>query len=271
MQTNWIGRSEGAEIDFDTAPDDHQPGGDRIRAFTTRPDTLFGATFMVLAPEHPLVAKLTAPERRVEVEAYVERARAATEIERLSTEREKTGVPLGADAVNPVNGERIPIFIADYVLAGYGTGAIMAVPAHDERDFAFAVRFGLPIRRVVAAPGTEDGPLTEAYLAHAADERLVNSGPYTGMLADEGGRRIVAALEERDLGKAAVTYRIRDLLISRQRYWGTPIPIIHCEQCGAVPVPEEQLPVLLPDTVHHHRTGDKPPTRAEPFLPLSSP
>jgi len=271
MQTNWIGRSEGGEIVFTTARSDHHAGGDELRVFTTRPDTLFGATFMVLAPEHPLVASLTEPERRAEVEAYVERARIATEIERLSTDREKTGVAIGAEAINPINGERVPIFIADYVLAGYGTGAIMAVPAHDERDFAFAVQFGLPIRRVVAAPGTEDGPLTEAYLAHAADERLVNSGPYTGMLADEGGRRIVAALEERGLGKAAVTYRIRDWLISRQRYWGTPIPIIHCEQCGAVPVPDEQLPVLLPETVDYHGSGDNPLTRDEAFLRVACP
>ena len=155
MQTNWIGRSEGAEIDFTTAPDDHQPGGDILRVFTTRPDTLFGATFMVLAPEHPLVARLTHPDRQAEVDAYVKQARLRTEIERLSTDRDKTGVALGADAINPINGERIPIFIADYVLSGYGTGAIMAVPAHDERDFAFATQFGLPIRRVVAAPGVE--------------------------------------------------------------------------------------------------------------------
>ena len=150
---------------FDTAPSDHHAGGEELRVFTTRPDTLFGATFMVLAPEHPLVPALTAPDRRAEVEAYVARAETETEIERLSADREKTGVPIGADAINPVNGERIPIFVADYVLAGYGTGAIMAVPAHDERDFAFAVKFGLPIRRVVARPGEEDDDLGEAYIA----------------------------------------------------------------------------------------------------------
>jgi len=271
MQTNWIGRSDGGEIVFTTAPSDNHPGGEELRVFTTRPDTLFGATFMVLAPEHPLVASLTAPERRAEVDAYVARARIATEIERLSTDREKTGVAIGAEAVNPVNGERIPIFIADYVLAGYGTGAIMAVPAHDERDFAFATQFGLPIRRVVAAPGTADAPLDTAYVAHAADERLVNSGPYTEMLADEGGRAIVAALAERGLGAPAVTYRIRDWLISRQRYWGTPIPIIHCDRCGTVPVPDEQLPVLLPATVDYHGSGDNPLTRDEAFLRVTCP
>jgi leucyl-tRNA synthetase len=272
MQTNWIGRSEGGEIVFTTTASDHHAGGEPLRVFTTRPDTLFGATFMVLAPEHPLVASLTAPERRAEVEAYLAQARTQTEIERMSTEREKTGVSIGADAVNPVNGERIPIFIADYVLFGYGTGAIMAVPAHDERDFAFAMKFGLPIRRVVAAPGVAaDAPLDAAYISHATDEILVNSGPYTGMAADEGGRAIVAALQARDLGKAAVTYRIRDWLISRQRYWGTPIPIIHCDECGTVPVPDEQLPVLLPETVDYRGSGDNPLNRDEAFLRVNCP
>jgi leucyl-tRNA synthetase len=271
MQTNWIGRSEGGEILFETAPSEHHPGGEEIRVFTTRPDTLFGATFMVLAPEHPLVATLTAPERRAEVEAYVARAESETEIERLSTEREKTGVPIGADAINPVNGERIPIFVADYVLGGYGTGAIMAVPAHDERDYAFAAKFGLPIRRVVARPGEEDADLGEAYVAHSDDEILVNSGSYTAMAADEAGRRIVADLEAKGKGKAAVTYRLRDWLISRQRYWGTPIPVIHCEQCGIVPVPDEDLPVLLPDTVDYAGSGVNPLTRDESFLNVPCP
>ena len=271
MQTNWIGRSEGGEIVFATAPSDHHPGGDEIRVFTTRPDTLFGATFMVLAPEHPLVATLTAPERRAEVEAYVTKALTETEIERLSAERDKTGVPIGADAVNPVNGERIPIFVADYVLGGYGTGAIMAVPAHDERDFAFAVKFGLPIRRVVAAPGTGDAPLDAAYIAHAEGEVLVNSGEFNGLSADEGGRRIVEWLARDGRGRPAVTYRLRDWLISRQRYWGTPIPVIHCERCGIVPVPESNLPVLLPDTVDYAGSGVNPLTRDEAFLNVACP
>ena len=186
MQSNWIGRSEGAEVVFSTAPDAHQPGGGKLKVFTTRPDTLFGATFMVLAPEHPMVGSLTHPERRAEAEAYVEQARLRTEIDRLSTDRPKTGVALGAEAVNPVNGARIPIFIADYVLGGYGTGAIMAVPAHDERDFEFATAFGLPIRRVVAAPGDEDAPLETAYVSHAADETLVNSGEFSGLPGRRG-------------------------------------------------------------------------------------
>jgi leucyl-tRNA synthetase len=272
MQTNWIGRSEGATIDFTTAPDEHQPGGDLLRVFTTRPDTLFGATFMVLAPEHPLVERLTHPDRRAEVDAYVTRSQSETEIERLSTDREKTGVALGADAINPINGERIPIWIADYVLAGYGTGAIMAVPAHDERDFAFAQRFGLPIQRVVAAPDVaDDAPLDDAYVAHAADERLVHSGPYSGLPADEGGRAITAALAADGRGEAAVTYRLRDWLISRQRYWGTPIPVIHCDRCGIVPVPEEELPVKLPDAVDYRGSGENPLARDEAFLRVACP
>ena len=256
---------------FATAPSERHPGGEKLRVFTTRPDTLFGATFMVLAPEHPLVETLTAPDRRVEVDAYIARAVTETEIERLSTDREKTGVAIGADAINPVNGERIPIFIADYVLLGYGTGAIMAVPAHDERDYAFAVKFGLPIRRVVARPGEEDADLGEAYIAHSDDEILVNSGVFSGLAADEGGRRIVAWLEERGKGKAAVTYRLRDWLISRQRYWGTPIPVIHCQTHGIVPVPDEDLPVRLPETVDYAGSGVSPLTRDETFLNVPCP
>jgi leucyl-tRNA synthetase len=279
MQTNWIGRSEGGEIEFRTAPTAHHRGGEPIRVFTTRPDTLFGATFIVLAPEHPLVPALTAPERQAEVEAYVAAARERTEIERLSTEREKTGVAIGAAAVNPVNDEEIPIFVADYVLAGYGTGAIMAVPAHDERDFAFAKRFGLPIRRVVAPAGAEDvgrgdgggANLAEAYLAHSEGERLVNSGRFSGMPADDGGKAIVAWLGEGGLARPAVTYRLRDWLISRQRYWGTPIPIIYCDRCGTVPVPEEELPVRLPDTVDYRGVGVNPLTHDESFVNVACP
>ena len=271
QQTNWIGRSEGGEIVFHTAPSDHHTGGEELRVFTTRPDTLFGATFMVLAPEHPLVPELTAPDRRAEVDAYVARAETETEIERLSADREKTGVSIGADAINPVNGERIPIFVADYVLAGYGTGAIMAVPAHDERDYAFAQKFGLAIRRVVAPLGEEDTDLGEAYVAHSDDEVLINSGEFSGLAADEGGRRIVASLEQQGKGKAAVTYRLRDWLISRQRYWGTPIPVIHCPTHGIVPVPDEDLPVLLPDTVDYEGSGVNPLTRDEAFLNVPCP
>jgi leucyl-tRNA synthetase len=273
MQTNWIGRSEGAEIVFTTAPDDHQPGGHELRVFTTRPDTLFGATFMVLAPEHPLVATLTAPDRRADVEAYVSSARAATEIERLSTEREKTGVPIGAFAINPVNGARIPIWIADYVLAGYGTGAIMAVPAHDERDFAFARTFGLPIVEVIRAsgvPAPADG-LTEAYVSKSGTDVMVNSGRFDGQPAPAGFRAIVEWLRSEDKADFAVTYRIRDWLVSRQRYWGTPIPVVYCDVDGIVPVPDDQLPVRLPETVDYQGSGDNPLRRDAAFLNTTCP
>jgi leucyl-tRNA synthetase len=298
MQTNWIGRSSGAEIVFETAPSPHHPGGEELRVFTTRPDTLYGATFMVLAPEHPLVKALTAPDRRAEVEAYVAAAEAKTEIDRLSADREKTGVPIGADAINPVNGERIPIFIADYVLGTYGTGAIMAVPAHDERDFAFAKRYGLPIRRVIIEEGDDpDAPLAEAFVNKAVDEAhgkvprgfladveliiggredarelvMANSGPWNGKPAIDAWHGVVADLETRGKGKDAVTYRLRDWLISRQRYWGTPFPIIHCDECGIVPVPEADLPVLLPDTVDYRGSGENPLTRDEAFLNVTCP
>ena len=278
MQTNWIGRSEGAEVVFATAADDHQPGGDELRVFTTRPDTLFGATFMVLAPEHPLVAKLTSPDRRAEVESYVARSRNETEIERLSTDREKTGVPLGADAINPVNGARIPIWIADYVLAGYGTGAIMAVPAHDERDFAFATRFGLPIVEVIRpsdagtpATTTPDGQLTEAYVSKASTDILVNSGRFDNLPAPEGFKAIVEDLQSSGQAEFAVTYRIRDWLVSRQRYWGTPIPVIYCPADGIVPVPEAELPVRLPETVDYAGSGENPLRHDRTFLDVACP
>jgi leucyl-tRNA synthetase len=239
MQTNWIGRSEGAEVDFPLAG----LPGESVRIYTTRPDTLFGATFMVLAPEHPLVTKITTPEHRAEVEAYVVRARKETEIDRLSTEREKNGVATGAFAINPVNGEQVPIWIAAYVLITYGTGAIMAVPAHDERDFEFARKFGLPIREVIASPSGPQGTLKEAYVGPGT---LVNSGEFDGMDTKTGFERICDSLEKKGQGRRAVKYRLRDWLISRQRYWGCPIPIIYCPDDGMVPVPKDQLPVVLP-------------------------
>jgi leucyl-tRNA synthetase len=291
MQTNWIGRSEGAEVVFTTAPDDAQPGGDEapsgrepdgnapagdeLRVFTTRPDTLYGATFMVMSPEHALVPKLTHPEQAAEVSAYVTAAGRETEIERMSTDREKTGVFSGSYAINPVNGERIPIWIADYVLAGYGTGAIMAVPAHDERDFAFARKFGLPIRRVIAGPEASDtevsAPLVEAYIAHGTADRMVNSGAHTGLPAKEGFASIVAMLEKEGRGKASVNYRLRDWLISRQRYWGTPIPVVYCDTDGIVPVPEDQLPVRLPDTVDYAGSGNNPLNSDASFVNTTCP
>jgi leucyl-tRNA synthetase len=274
MQTNWIGRSEGAEIVFGVAPDEHQDGGDEIRVFTTRPDTLFGATFMVLAPEHPLVAKLTHPERKADVDAYLFESRRKSEIDRLSTEREKTGVALGAHAVNPINGERIPIWIADYVLLGYGTGAIMAVPAHDERDFEFAQRFSLPIRVVVAPQDAVPDMMDSAYVAHSAGEVLINSGDFNGLAAPDGAKQITARLESQGKGKSAVTYRLRDWLISRQRAWGTPIPVVYCEaepSCGIVPVPDDQLPVLLPDDFEFRPQGGNALDSHEGFLRTTCP
>ncbi|HET9416669.1 MAG TPA: leucine--tRNA ligase, partial [Candidatus Limnocylindria bacterium] len=266
MQTNWIGRSEGAEIDFPTEPDDVEA----IRVFTTRPDTVFGATFMVLAPEHPLVGVLTTDDRRDEVEAYVADARRATEIDRLSTEREKTGVFIGAHAINPMTGERIPIWIADYVLPGYGTGAIMAVPAHDERDHAFAEKYGLPIRHVVAP--RDAAPVEgQAFVAHGTDEVLVDSGEFTGMPAAEAIGAITKALEARGQGQFAVTYRQRDWVAGRQRYWGCPIPIIYCDEHGAQPVPEADLPVILPTDVDFAPTGVSPLQSHAEFLHAECP
>jgi leucyl-tRNA synthetase len=266
MQTNWIGRSEGAEIDFPVEAD----GVEAIRVFTTRPDTIYGATFMVLAPEHPLVGTLTTAERRSEVEAYVGAAGRETEIDRLNAEREKSGVFIGAYAVNPLINERIPIWIADYVLPGYGTGAIMAVPAHDERDYAFARKYELPIRYVVA-PGSGELPEGEAFMAHTADEVLVDSGEFTGMLATEAIPAITQQLADMGLGAPAVTYRLRDWLVSRQRYWGAPIPIVYCEEHGAQLVPEEELPVLLPADVDFAPTGVSPLASHAEFLAATCP
>ena len=258
MQRNWINRSEGAQLRFPV--DGHE--GAEIEFFTTRPDTIYGATFIVLAPEHPLVERITTPARRAEVTAYVDATRRRTEIERLSIEREKTGVDTGAFALNRFSGERIPIWIADYVLLSYGTGAIMAVPAHDERDFEFATKHGLPIREVITPDGAHHHDLAAAYVGEGA---MVHSGPFDGKRSEEGKRAIAAHAEERGWGKAAVTYRLRDWLISRQRYWGTPIPIIYCEVCGTVPVPEQDLPVILPDDAEFLPHGESPLARHPTF------
>ncbi len=253
MQRNWIGRSEGVEISFDISSYGLEEA--EIRTFTTRIDTIFGVTFMALAPEHPLVPGLTVPERREEVEAYVTRARQTSEMERLSTEKEKTGAFLGSYAVNRLSGERIPIFAADYVLTTYGTGAVMGVPAHDTRDFEFAKKYALPIRTVIA-PIEWDG--SEPVEAYTGGGFMTNSGPYDGMTDEEGTRAIADDVERREWGKRAVSYRIRDWLISRQRYWGTPIPMVYCPDCGTAPVPEDQLPVLLPPDAEFKPTGESP-------------
>ncbi|CAN5858668.1 leucine--tRNA ligase [soil metagenome] len=246
LQRNWIGRSEGAEIDFEI-------GGDgSIEVFTTRPDTLFGATFFVLSPEHPAVEKITTPEQADEVRAYVEKAGRMSEIDRTDVTREKTGAFIGAYAVNPASGEQIPVYIADYVLMGYGTGAIMAVPGQDQRDWDFAVKYELPIIRTVQPPEDFEG---EAYVGEGP---AINSKFLDGLGIEDASKRMVEYLEERDKGRTAVTYRLHDWLISRQRYWGTPIPIIYCNDCGTVPVPEEDLPVRLPEDAEFTPTGESP-------------
>ncbi|MBN1955359.1 MAG: leucine--tRNA ligase [Anaerolineae bacterium] len=366
MQTNWIGRSEGADVIFVT--EQQEP----LTVFTTRPDTLWGATFMVLAPEHPLVDKLTTPQYRQEVTAYQHQAARQSEIERLSTEKEKTGVFIGAYAINPVNDERIPIWIADYVLMTYGTGAIMAVPAHDERDFAFALKFGLPIipvieradgtvksqvrpgaareglaaalnaagipfaahdgalevtvdraqvdpyvalvqahlqpagwvalagarwafifadevvtfdglqaeQRILARCGTGqrsvmellwDTPFYRDVLFHADYGTMINSGPFSGTPGDAAVQKVTGWLEERGVGQFAINYRMRDWLISRQRYWGAPIPIVYCDDCGIVPVPYDELPVLLPEDAKFLPTGESPLVHHEEFLHTTCP
>ena len=266
MQRNWVGKSTGAEISFTL---DH-PGVEEkeIRVFTTRPDTTFGVTFMVLAPEHPLVAELTSAEKRAEVEAYIDRSRRESEIERLSTEKEKEGIFIGAYAVNRLNGEKVPIWIADYVLMSYGTGAVMGVPAHDERDFAFAKKYNLPIKVVIAPADWQGGELAEAYTEPGA---MVNSGRFDGLYGEQGKEAVCDFLEEKGWGRRAITYRLRDWLISRQRYWGAPIPIIYCKQCGIVPVPEKDLPVLLPENAEFRPTGESPLKYCEEFINTTCP
>jgi len=254
MQRNWIGRSEGAEVTFRC-----EELGIDFPVFTTRPDTLFGATFFVLAPEHPEVERVAAGTEHADaVRSYVHQAVRSSAEERGAEDRAKTGVPLGRTVTNPVNGEEIPMYVADYVLMEYGTGAIMAVPAHDQRDFDFARAFDLEIRQVVAPAGADALPADEAFLGHSEEEVLVNSGEFTGVSAPEGKRAITAWVAERGLGEAAVNYRLRDWLLSRQRYWGCPIPIVYCERCGMVPVPDDQLPVELPDTDDYAPKGRSP-------------
>jgi leucyl-tRNA synthetase len=266
MQRNWIGRSRGTEISFGL---DH-PGVDEkeIRVFTTRPDTTFGVTFMVLAPEHPLVAKLTTPEQKAEVEAYIARTKRQSEIERLSTEKEKDGVFTGAYCINRLNGTKVPIWIADYVLLSYGTGAVMAVPAHDERDFAFAKKYDLPVPVVISPPGWQEQALEEAYIEPGT---MVNSGQFNGLPSQEGIEKVSEYLEEKGWGKRTVSYRLRDWLISRQRYWGAPIPMIYCDKCGVVPVPEKDLPVRLPEDAEFKPTGESPLKYNEKFVNTTCP
>ena len=260
LQKNWIGRSEGAELMFET------PSGRKITVFTTRPDTVFGATYLVLAPEHPLVDELTAVEQRSTVKAYQRDVQSKDVVSRRVGDKTKSGVFIGSYARNPATGEAIPIWIADYVLMEYGTGAIMAVPAHDKRDFEFATQFKLPIRQVVAVEGEKLPSVSENGV-------LMNSGAFDGMVCTEGARKIVAWLAERGLATARVQYRLHDWCISRQRYWGPPIPIIYCEKCGVVPVPEKDLPVELPyiEDFRPDDTGVSPLARHEEWYFVKCP
>lgn len=264
MQKNWIGRSEGTEISFKgTAPD----GKDfEVPVFTTRPDTLFGVSAVVLAPEHPLVGSITAPDRSKEIDSYREEARGKSELERMS-DQEKTGVPLGTSVQHPLTGEDVPVWIADYALLSYGTGAVMVVPAHDDRDFEFAGKFRLPVSQVISPPeGVEagDGAYTEPGF-------MVNSGKYDGMASDKAKESITDELILNGCGQRQINYHLRDWLISRQRYWGAPIPIIYCDKCGEVPVPEEDLPVSLPDDVDFMPTGESPLVASKSFHDVKCP
>lgn len=259
MQKNWIGKSFGAEVTFKAE------SGDEFKVFTTRIDTIFGVSYVVLAPEHPLVKKLTSPEQKEAVEAYVYETSKANEIERLSSDREKTGVFLGAYAINPANGKKVPIFAADYVLYSYGTGAVMGVPAHDERDFVFAEKYGQPVNQVITNKSKD------ATLPYTEDGYLVSSGEFDGLFGDEARKAIVNKLQKEGKAEFKVNYRLRDWLISRQRYWGAPIPVIHCPKCGDVAVPYEDLPVKLPYNVEFKPDGKSPLAKCDEFMHTKCP
>jgi leucyl-tRNA synthetase len=271
MQRNWIGRSEGAEVIFRCGNLDPAHPID-YPVFTTRPDTLFGATFFVMAPEHPDVLKLAqGTEHEQAVHDYVNRAAGESLEDRSDTEKPKTGVPLGRTVTNPLSGEEIPMFVSDYVLMEYGTGAIMAVPAHDQRDHDFARAFDLPIRQVIAPADGSAPPEEEAFVAHSENEVLVNSGSFSGLSSVKGQEEIVAWLDREGLGHASVSYKLRDWLVSRQRYWGCPIPILYCDQCGMLPVSEEDLPVSLPDIEDYQPRGRSPLATAEDWVNVRCP
>ena len=271
MQTNWIGRSNGVEFDIEL----DLPGDLQFRVFTTRPDTVFGMTFCVLAPEHELVEQIVTDDQKEEVSIYCENAMRKDEIERMSESQEKDGVFTGAYAINPLNGDRVPVWVAEYVLAGYGTGAIMGVPAHDQRDFLFARRYDIPTP-VVVVPEDHDQPIPEGSELEEAllvkeGSKMVNSNEFDGLVWPEGFDRVVQAIEDKGIGKKQINYRLRDWLISRQRMWGTPIPVIHCKNCGTVPVPYEDLPVMLPDDAEFKPTGESPLKYHPAFLNTECP
>lgn len=262
MQTQWIGRNEGADITFMSQYEDP------ITVFTTRPDTLYGVTFMAIAPDHPLVQKFTTTDNKEKVEKFLKWVEKQTEIDRLAADKEKEGVFSGSYAVHPLTGKKIPIWIADYVLMGYGTGAVMGVPAHDQRDFLFAKKYGIDITVVVEPPDWDGKDLNEA---HTGPGKMVNSDQFNGISSEKAQKAITNYLVEKNCGKPSVTYRLRDWLISRQRYWGTPIPIINCKDCGIVPVPYEDLPVLLPEDAEFKPTGESPLKYHESFLKTTCP
>lgn len=265
MQKNWIGKSRGTDVEFKI----DSPRKEKVTVFTTRPDTLFGATYLVLAPEHPLVDKITTNDRKEEIKKYKSDSTHVSEIDRTSTVREKTGVFTGTYAINPVNGEKIPVWIADYVLMTYGTGSIMAVPAHDERDFEFASKFNLEIRKVILEPGTgAEEILSKAYIGEGI---MINSARYNDMTSKKCIDTISLDLKQKGIGKRTIKYKFRDWLISRQRYWGAPIPIIYCDNCGEIPVPEEELPVLLPYDVDFKPKGKPPLASSDDFYHTNCP
>ncbi|MEM7595235.1 MAG: leucine--tRNA ligase, partial [Cyanobacteria bacterium P01_A01_bin.83] len=251
MQANWIGKSVGAYLEFAVVGRD-----DKIAVFTTRPDTVYGVTYVVLAPEHPLTPEVTTPEQKEAVEAFIEEIKSASEIERTAEDKPKRGILTGGTAINPFNGEEVPILIADYVLYEYGTGAVMGVPAHDTRDFKFATEKGLPIKTVIVPQGQDaNQPLEAAYTEPGI---IVNSAQFDGIPSVEGKAQIIEYAEQQGFGKARIQYRLRDWLISRQRYWGCPIPVIHCDDCGTVPVPDQDLPVELPESIELSGRGGSP-------------
>lgn len=266
MQRNWIGKSVGGEVVFELEDPKLSEEERRISVFTTRADTLHGCTYVVFSPEHPLVNKIVTEDQRAALEAYQDEASKSSEIDRLSTSREKTGVFTGAYAVNPINGRRVPVYAADYVLASYGTGIVMAVPAHDERDFAFAEKYDLPIERVIRSAGGEEDELP--YCEHGI---LINSGEDDGLTTEEAKKAILSRLEKENRGGFQINYRLRDWLISRQRYWGAPIPIVYCPEHGEVPVPEDQLPVVLPYDVDFTPDGQSPLRKSDAFANTTCP
>ncbi|MEB3257812.1 MAG: leucine--tRNA ligase [Cyanobacteriota bacterium] len=269
MQANWIGRSSGAELDFPVVDPDGVPTGVTITVFTTRADTLYGVTYLVLAPEHPLLSSLTTAEHQVSVEAFCDLVAAESEQERTDDARPKRGIPIGAQVRHPATGETIPLWIADYVLADYGSGAVMGVPAHDQRDFLFARQHELPIRQVIIPEGAD--PSSYAGGAWTEPGVLIHSGAFDGLPSQEARGRIVAMAEAEGWGRSRVQYRLRDWLISRQRYWGCPIPMVHCADCGDVPVPSDQLPVLLPTGIALQGRGGSPLSQLEEWLQVACP